>query len=252
MAEASAVVLGPGVNRGSEANVFSSTAAPPESPYAFAFGSSYGLLMADVVNVRLNWLPLDRYPRHESPKDVFALEFSADNHNVLFSGCRKGIINIIDLRVPNHERDIINHPSTITHVRQLDRNRIIVAGLNSSLCQYDLRFRRQIVTMASTARRPNKSFRNESITNPVLQYPGFHNDSSIHLGFDVDLETGTVAAGQEMDEFNPHLRLFSLYGGHEGKSLNHLDNFFSHGQVDWKHSEHRVLTSSESSLVKQD
>jgi hypothetical protein len=204
------------VARGPQADIFTSTSAPPESPLAFAFGSSSGILVLDKEPGRLSWVNSDLFPRHKSPRDVFALEFLADNHNILLSGCRKGILNITDLRVPTRNSNIINHPSTINHIRQLDKNQIIVAGLNSSLCQYDLRFLGETTNFASSPRMPNKSFHNRTITYPILQYPDFHNDSSIHMGFDVDLQTGTVAAAQEEDEFNPPLRLFSLHGGHEG------------------------------------
>jgi hypothetical protein len=158
------------------------------------------------------------------------LEFSADNHNILLSGCRKGILNITDLRGPTRNGDIINHPSTITHIRQIDENRLIVAGLNSNLCQYDLRFLGETTNIVSSPRIPNKSFHNRIVTYPILQYPDFHNDSNIQMGFDVDLETGTVAAAQEMDEFNPPFRLFSLHGGHEGTYSDHLtSHIFSLG-----------------------
>lgn len=216
MIKAPTIVLGPGVSRGLHADIYSSTPAPSESPLAFAFGSTYGILVLDKHSGDLSWVNFDRFPQHKSPKDVFALEFSADNHNILLSGCRKGILNFTDLRVPTSNSDIINHPSTITHVRQLDKNRVIVAGLNSSLCQYDLRFLGETTNFTSSPQIPNKSFRNRRITSPVVQYPGYHNDSSIHMGFDIDLETGTVAAAQEKDDFNPALRLFSLHGGREG------------------------------------
>jgi len=186
----------------------------------FAFGSSYGILGLRKPDFRLGWLKSDFYPRGEDPTDVFALEFLADNHNVLLSGGRKGILNIADLRVPNTlPEDVINHPSSITHIRQLDSHRIIVAGLNSNLCQYDLRFRKPIQMAPSPALGPKKSLHNRTITRPTLQYPDFRNDSTINIGFDVDLETGTVAAAQESDEFNPDVRLFSLHGGHTGKCL---------------------------------
>jgi hypothetical protein len=200
----------------------------------FVFGSSYGILALRKPDFRLSWLKSDLYPRRENPTDVFALEFLAENHNILLSGGRKGILNIADLRVPNTSlEDVIHHPSSITHIRQLDSHRIIVAGLNSNLCQYDLRFRRLTETVPSTARRrkksiynqptpptrmgPKRSIYNQTITRSILQYPDFQNDSTINKGFDVDLETGTVAAAQESDDFNPDVRLFSLHGGHTGK-----------------------------------
>ncbi|TVY35631.1 hypothetical protein LSUB1_G004755 [Lachnellula subtilissima] len=225
-------LFGPGVERGPEPNIFSSTPAPPDSPYLFAFGSSYGILGLRKSDFSLSWFKSDFYPRGENPSDVFAVEFLADNHNVLLSGGRKGILNIADLRVPNtSSEDVITHPSCITHIRQLDNHRIIVAGLNSYLCQYDLRFRKLTSTVSSSApglkkhssipktRRRDTSFKNQTSTRSLLQYPDFKNDSTINTGFDIDLETGTVAAAQEWDSVNPPVQLFSLHGGHRGKCL---------------------------------
>ncbi|TVY55531.1 hypothetical protein LCER1_G003129 [Lachnellula cervina] len=221
-------IFGPGLDRGSEPNIFSSTAAPPDSPYLFAFGSSYGILGLRKSDFSLSWFKSDFYPRGENPSDVFALEFLADNHNILLSGGRKGILNIADLRVPNtSSEDVITHPSCITHIRQLDNHRIIVAGLNSHLCQYDLRFRKLTSTVSSRALGPKKhssipksrrrdtSINNQKTTLSTLQYPDFKNDSTINTGFDIDLETGTVAAAQEWDSVNPPVQLFSLHGGHK-------------------------------------
>jgi len=154
--------------------------------------------------------------------NVFALEFLSDNHSILLSGGRKGLLDISDLRVPNcgTRADVINHPSSITHIKQLDAHRIIVAGLNSTLCQYDLRFRKDTVQSSSITeqRQHHKSRRNVKATRPILQYPDFWNNARIGLGFDVDFETGIVAAAQEQDEFHPSVQLFSLHGGHKLRS----------------------------------
>ena len=72
-------------------------------------------------------------------RDVFTLEFLAGFPGVIMSGGRSKILNITDLRVPDfgNQADVIKHPSSITHIKQLDPHRILVAGLESSLCQYE-------------------------------------------------------------------------------------------------------------------
>ena len=136
-------------------------------------------------------------------KDVFALEFLSHEPHVFMSGGRSGILNITDLRVPEsgQQADMIKHQSSITHIKQLDDHRIIVAGLESNLCQYDLRFRKG----------PNR-------TQSILQYPEYQNTATIRIGFDIDLESGVVAAAQEHDMSHPPVQLFSLHGGHPLKS----------------------------------
>jgi hypothetical protein len=192
----------------------------------FAFGSSHGILTVD-KNVDLSWLTPRRRDSidglHNSYQtDIFAIEFLSDNHSILLSGGRKGLLNIVDLRLPNFgtHADVISHPSSITHIKQLDAHRIIVAGLNSTLCQYDLRFRKDTVQSDSPAeqRQHQKSRRNLKATRSILQYPDFWNNARIGLGFDINFEAGIVAAAQEQDEFHPSVQLFSLHGGHKLRS----------------------------------
>lgn len=135
----------------------------------------------------------------EHCRDVFAIEFLSEVPSVLMSGGRSGILNVTDLRVPDFgsQADVIKHQSSITHIKQLDTHRIIVAGLESTLCQYDLRFRKG----------PKR-------TQSVLQYPDYQNTASVRIGFDVDVESGIVAAAQEHDISHPPIQLFSLHGGH--------------------------------------
>jgi len=201
-----------------DVSFYSSAAAPPESSLLFAFGSSHGIMTVDKRDFDAHFISPKPVPQERYPKDIFALEFLSDNHPVLLSGGRNGILDITDLRIPKfgHDADIIRHPSSITHIKQLDTHRIIVAGLNSSLCQYDLRYRKIDAPPPSPpSRRKLKSFSNSKATKPILQYPGFHNTASIQLGFDVDLETGVVAAAQEHDATHPAVQLFSLHGGDE-------------------------------------
>jgi hypothetical protein len=204
-------------------DILSSAPAPAASSILFAFGSSHGILTVD-KNFDLSWLTPKREVDSSFPPfpdryitDVFAIEFLSDNHSILLSGGRNGLLDISDLRVPNcgTRADVIYHPSSITHIKQLDAHRIIVAGLNSSLCQYDLRFRKDTVQRSpSTEQRLHqKSRRNIKATRSILQYPDFWNNARRGLGFDVDFETGIVAAAQEQDEFHPSIQLFSLHGG---------------------------------------
>jgi len=174
-----------------------------------------------------------------SPRDIFALEFLHDNHHVLLSGGRNGVLNIIDLRIPRFgaDTDTIIHPSSIAHIKQLDAHRILVSGLNSSLLQYDLRFRK---TKAPSSQPPQprlKSFSNFAATSPILYYPRYHNSATLDLGLDVDVEVGIIAAVREPsyydDNEDSHIQLFSLFGGHKLNSSVEalwIDKRFSHSK----------------------
>jgi hypothetical protein len=211
------ILTGPGygyVGPGSEIDVLSSGAAPPQSPYSFAFGTSRGVMIMEKSSYNTKVVNKNS---EDIPKDIFAVEFLSDNHSVLLAGGRNGFLNITDLRVPisGRDTDMIIHPSSVIHIKQLDMHRIIVAGLNSTLCQYDLRFRKRLdfTTLNSNHRRFSELV-NSYITRPTLQYPEYHNTATIHVGFDVDLESGVVAACQEHDLGHRPIQLFSLHGGH--------------------------------------
>lgn len=152
------------------------------------------------------------------------------NPSVLLSGSRSGILNIIDTRLPFSGSDIIVHPSGITHIKQIDPHRILVAGLASSMCQYDLRFRK-VDTPANLETSPNKSKKphskhapkshqrtKRSSTRPTLTYPRFRNNGNVRIGLDVDLESGLIAAGQQGDDETAQVEIFSLHGGQRLKT----------------------------------
>lgn len=217
--------MGPGVTRGMDVDIYTSAAAPPNSPLLFAFGTSHGFFTVSKRDTDTSWISPAPTPSPNNPKDIFALEFLSDNPSILLSGTRKGTLNITDLRIPKFgaDSDVINHPSSITHIKQLDMHRILVAGLDSTMCQYDLRFRKMDTPTPTPApvwrsRKTYTSYRNPKPTRSILIYPDYHNNASIQLGLDIDLEAGILAAAQEWNEQHSKVQLFSLHGGHKLKS----------------------------------
>jgi hypothetical protein len=210
------VVIGPGISRGPDVNIYSSTSALPGSSLLFAFGTGKGILTMDKAYLDTTWAspnPRGGPSNDLSPKDVFALDFLGDHPDLLLSGGRNGILQINDLRVNNRyysPADVIQHPSSITHIKHLDSYRLVVAGLNSSLCQYDIRFRKP--TTMTPRERANPIW-NAHWTKPTLQYQDYFNTANIRIGFDIDLESGVIAASQEDSEQHTIIQLFSLDGG---------------------------------------
>ncbi|KAG9228952.1 hypothetical protein BJ875DRAFT_388378 [Amylocarpus encephaloides] len=212
------ISLSPGTSRDPTTSLYKSTPANFGSSLLFAISSSHGILTIDKRNLDMNWVtpkPINKANdsgTEDCLQDVFALEFLRDKEAVLLSGGRRGLLYTHDLKAPGIGRmsaDIICHPSSITHIKQLNSHRIIVAGLESSLCQYDLRYlKRETYTSKSRTKTLNRHS-----TRPVLEYPDYFNTASILHGFDVDLETGVIVIGQEQSEQHPVVQLFSLEGG---------------------------------------
>jgi hypothetical protein len=88
--------------------------------------------------------------------------------------------------------------------------------LNSSLYQYDMRFIRNYVN-TNLQGQNNSSLTSRLQSRPIITY-NYHNSATINIGFDVDLESGIVAAAQEPDSYHSAVQLFSLYGGHKLRS----------------------------------
>ena len=79
----------------------------------------------------------------------------------------------------------MRHPSCVNHVRKLDANRIVVAGLKRRMAAYDLRCIRTEDGFA------------DGVTRPYVEFLGYRNKelNGIAVGFDV---CGTlVAAGTD-------------------------------------------------------
>jgi hypothetical protein len=83
--EGANIIVGPGHSR-PEIDVLSSTPAPPQSSLLFAFGTSHGIITMEKEDSRPSYFGRRDVLHQTFPKDIFALEFLADNHNVLLSG----------------------------------------------------------------------------------------------------------------------------------------------------------------------
>jgi hypothetical protein len=217
------IILGPGPwqSRGLRAGnvtMYCSAAANQPSSLLFVFGSSHGVLNVDKTRLDLRWTSRVTMP------DVWAVEFQQEKDDVILSGGRGGILHCNDFkdrRIATSASTIITHPSSVTHIRQLDTHRLLVAGLESSLCQYDLRYLKLDTegrigpghheSLAHAGPSPKLS---RPCTRPILQYLDYYNTATRELGFDIDLETGVIAAAQEAIHSQPPIRLFSLWGGH--------------------------------------
>lgn len=150
------------------------------------------------------------------PRDVFSLAYLPNHKDILLSGERSGILNIIDLRLPQFgaAAEKVQHTSCVAHIKPLDEHRILAAGCASDLCQYDRRFikRNTDRSIFSTVRTASEK--------PYLTYPGYRNNGFIGVPLDVDIDLGIIAAADEPSA----ITLFSLHGGQVLSGFNFRSN----------------------------
>lgn len=175
--------------------VWTSVPAPSSSQYIAAIGGGQKIIALLKNDETL-------YRRSISHGDVFALMFLESSPTVLLTGARSGYMDLIDTRCPENEIGTIKHPSTVTHIKEIDSHRIIVSGLESSLQQYDLRFRKGAPSYT-------RSLSDDASTTPILNYPEYRNGPYWEIGFDIDVSAGIVAAAQD----DKTVKIFSLLNG---------------------------------------
>lgn len=150
-------------------------------------------------NEAVTWIAPRGDPRSaQLPQEVFDLDFQTSNHNVLFVGGRRPRVWISDLRAPADGWAHIRHTSSVAHLRSVNPHQILVAGLENTMCLYDVRF---------FDSRPNGR-------QPLLTFPEYRNAAHIHTGWDVCPEMNAVAAAQD----DGTLALFSLRTGRRLRS----------------------------------
>lgn len=116
-----------------------------------------------------------------------ALSVDYQNHNVILSGYRNGLVRLWDTR-SRASTIRLQHPSSVAHVRAMTGHRIAVAGLSNQLCVYDLRH--------------TKEHTEGIVTKPFLRFSEHKNMATVRpqLGFDV--HQNLVAAATDDNSFH--------------------------------------------------
>lgn len=193
----------------------SCTPAPASSNLLCVVGTNAG--MVSVRNDdRMAWMaPGQTSNRHGGgsrsarlPREIFTQDFQQSNHNVLLAGGRQPRLWITDLRAPVSEWISAPHASSITHLRSINPHQVLVAGLQSEMSLYDMRF---------FGERANSGGSGSGSGNgraPLLSFPGYKNAAHVHTGWDVCTEMGIVAAAHD----DGTVKLFSLKTGRTVRS----------------------------------
>lgn len=143
------------------------------------------------------------------PQEVFDQDFQTDNPNVLLAGGRQPRLWLTDLRAPEVQWCSVPHASSVTHLRSVSPHQVLVAGLRSSMCLYDVRFFGRGNPTASANAQEKKYRWTPNGSTPVLTFEGYNNEAHIHTGWDVNAELGLVAAAHD----DGTVKLFSLKSG---------------------------------------
>lgn len=206
--------------------VHQSTPAPASSDLLCVIGTNAGILRVR-SNETMAWISSApatattfspssaNDPGKNAPQEVFDQDFQHGNHNVLLAGGRQPRLWMTDLRMPEVQWSSVPHASSIAHLRSVNEHQVLVAGLQSSMCVYDMRFfGRQNPNLAATGsgggaggNRGPKRTANGS--KPILTFDGYKNEAHVHTGWDVSTELGLVAAAHD----DGTVKLFSLRSG---------------------------------------
>lgn len=170
--------------------VHGSTPAPGGSDLVCVVGTNAGVLCV-WSNETMGWAwPARAAKGLALPREVFDQDFQQGNPSVVLAGGRQPRLWTTDLRAPEAAWSFVRHASSIAHVRSVNAHQVLVAGPESAMALYDLRF-------ATAAARP------------LVAFAGYRNAAHLHTGWDVSPELGVVAAAHD----DGTVQLFSLRSG---------------------------------------
>jgi hypothetical protein len=153
-------------------------------------------------------------------QDILAVECSKDNPSLVLSGDRKGILQFLDVRCPIKTAAVIQHASSVCHIKHIKDGIITVSGLKSTLCNYDQRFLkdRSLAESWPEVQKRYSPQHNPNVTGPVFTYAEHENDAWTEAGFDIDVDTGIAAAAQTGTR--TAVKIFSLKTGRLLRSVD--------------------------------
>lgn len=177
------------------ATFWASSSRPDPTISDFAIATTYGTVV--VAQTQSSWsfgrIQTFGFEDFDASSEVLAVDWL--DTNILLNGCRDGTVRLWDARTHGSSGTSwrVKHRSCINHVRRLDANRIVVAGLQRQMATYDLRYIRPKDDDDST----------NGVTRPHVRFPGYRNRelNGIAAGFDVcgDLvAAGTDEGGVQM------------------------------------------------------
>ena len=181
---------------------WASSARPDEARSDFALATSEGTILVAENQTTWNCSSSQSFENRHSrnaaaTKEILAVDWL--DMNVVLNGTREGTVFLWDVRTQGPEGTSLRlqHPSAINHVRKVNENAIIVAGIRDQLCTYDLRF---------LPKHPDAG-----PTRPYVTFPAYENKALNGLALGFDMCRGVVAAASD----KRRVELFDVKSGRE-------------------------------------
>ena len=141
------------------------------SDFALATSSGTRLIAEDQTG-----FSIERGMKFRPDREVDILAVDWLNENVVLNGSRDGFLRLWDVRINAlaGSSTPLKHPTPINHVRNMNGNRIAVAGIKNTLCVYDMRYLRPLERICPE-------------TEAFLDFPTYRNydRSAMQVGLDV-------------------------------------------------------------------
>jgi hypothetical protein len=156
----------------------------------------------------------NRLPKETPCQDIFGLDFQPEHTNVLFAGGRPGYLFLADTRIGHEFWSRIPYRAMITHVKALNQHQVLVSGLKDKMRVYDIRMMKRSNGNLHSPKHAAWREEREYTVTPFVTFPDYQNTAHIHMGLDVDIASGVVAAAKN----DGTVALYSTKFGHKLKS----------------------------------
>ncbi|KAI4870720.1 hypothetical protein F4820DRAFT_222575 [Hypoxylon rubiginosum] len=165
--------------------------APRGNSYMFVVGSSRGLVHCGMdmsMGWSSPWGPGHYYGPQNSFLDIFAVDFQPLHPKVVLFGGRPGYLFKGDMRQNALKWSKLDLNNAITHIKPINENQVLVAGIRNMLSVYDLRY---------TAKFRGSLDLPAGMATPLFKIDQYKNDAHIKIGLDLDLASGIAAAAHD-------------------------------------------------------
>lgn len=164
-----------------------SSSRPDPTVSDFAIATSHGTDLIAESQSRWSFGRTQTFRTQDFRARAEVLSVDWLDRNTILNGCRDGTVTLWDARTHGSDgtSSPVKHPSCINHVRKLDANRMVVAGLERQMATYDLRYL-----------RPTDDPTND-FTRPYVEFPGYGNNELNGAAVGFDVRENLVAAGTD-------------------------------------------------------
>ncbi|KAI1210347.1 uncharacterized protein F4807DRAFT_61698 [Annulohypoxylon truncatum] len=173
--------------------------SPPGQTLQCLMGTNLGLAALDERNhvrvVAVTDFDSGGDYRSSGSHDIFGVDYHVTNPNLVFFGGRPGKLCIGDLRQNDFEWSAIQLPKSIAHVKAVNDNQVLVAGLENMMSVYDIRFCDRTTINDNRDIKSGRGCKKGG--DPIVTMQEYKSQSRFNTGFDFDRTLGIAAAAHE-------------------------------------------------------